>query len=225
MLRKSTGNMYEFVTHTWNPIKGECPHECIYCYMRRWGKQKPLHLDEKELKTNLGTGNFIFVGSSTDMFAYGVEAWMIKEVLSVMSKYDNKYLLQSKNPEAFMSFLQYIPTETALCTTIETNRWYEVIMEHAPHPWDRVIGMSPRSIKGFERYVTIEPIMDFDLPLLIQMIQECYPKQVNIGADSGNNNLPEPSSKKTLELIDALSEFTTVKLKKNLNRIIGRETK
>ena len=53
-LNKSTGNMYEFITLTWNTIKGECPHGCSYCYMKRWGKQPPLHFDEKELKTKLG---------------------------------------------------------------------------------------------------------------------------------------------------------------------------
>jgi molybdenum cofactor biosynthesis enzyme MoaA len=31
-LNKSTGNMHEFITHTWNTIKGECPHGCSYCH-------------------------------------------------------------------------------------------------------------------------------------------------------------------------------------------------
>ena len=31
-LNVAKGNMYEFVTHTWNPIKGICPHGCKYCY-------------------------------------------------------------------------------------------------------------------------------------------------------------------------------------------------
>ena len=26
MIKESKGNMYEFVTHTWNPIKGKCLH-------------------------------------------------------------------------------------------------------------------------------------------------------------------------------------------------------
>ena len=76
-LNKSTGNMYDFITHTWNTIKGECPHGCSYCYMKRWGKQPPLHFDEKELKTKLGIGNFIFIGSSCDMFAESIpENWV-----------------------------------------------------------------------------------------------------------------------------------------------------
>ena len=52
-LNKSTGNMYDFITHTWNTIKGECPHGCSYCYMKRWGKQPSLHFDEKELMRDL----------------------------------------------------------------------------------------------------------------------------------------------------------------------------
>ena len=31
-LNESKGNMYSWVTHTWNTIKGECPHGCTYCY-------------------------------------------------------------------------------------------------------------------------------------------------------------------------------------------------
>ena len=83
-LNKVSGNMYDFVTHTWNPIKGICPHACSYCYMKdinkRYKKQpKPLHLDEKELKTNLGSGNTIFVGSSCDMWAESVPVeWINK---------------------------------------------------------------------------------------------------------------------------------------------------
>lgn len=27
-LNKSTGNMYAFVSYTYNPLKGECEHSC-----------------------------------------------------------------------------------------------------------------------------------------------------------------------------------------------------
>ena len=32
MLKKTNGNMYEFITHTWNTVAGKCPHDCKYCY-------------------------------------------------------------------------------------------------------------------------------------------------------------------------------------------------
>ena len=46
---KQGSNMYPWVTHTWNVIKGKCPHDCSYCYMKRF-PQPELHFDEKELK-------------------------------------------------------------------------------------------------------------------------------------------------------------------------------
>ena len=55
-LNKSAGNMYDFVTHTWNTVKGLCPHGCSYCYMKRWGTQNPVRFDAKELRTDLGKG-------------------------------------------------------------------------------------------------------------------------------------------------------------------------
>ena len=47
-LRNSKGNMYEWVTHTWNTVKGECYHNCSYCYMKRWGKLNPVPNTNKD---------------------------------------------------------------------------------------------------------------------------------------------------------------------------------
>ena len=217
-LNVSKGNMYSFVTHTWNTVKGECPHSCSYCYMHRWGKQKPVHFDEKELKTNLGKGNFIFVGSSCDMFAEDIDtAWTIK-TLQHCNKFDNKYLFQSKNPEWFDMAAIHLDKEFVLCTTIETNRWYKDIMGDCPTPEERAFAMS--KTYGIKKFVTLEPLLDFDINEFIKIIRYCRPEQVNIGADSGNNNMPEPSKEKILELIDELQKFTTIHSKSNLSRLL-----
>jgi DNA repair photolyase len=217
-LNISKGNMYSWVTHTWNTIKGECPHGCTYCYMKRWGKQKPVRFDESELKTDLGNGNTIFVGSSCDMFTeYMPERW-IEETLIHCSKFNNTYLFQSKNPKRFHYFNEF-PEKSLFCTTIETNRWYKDIMKDAPPPVQRMMNMNMLK-NQFHCYVTIEPIMDFDLSDMVRYIRECNPVQVNIGADSGNNNLPEPSKEKLLDLIAALKEFTVIDQKRNLIRVL-----
>jgi DNA repair photolyase len=214
-LNKSSGNMYGWVTHAWNAIKGACPHDCSYCYMKRWGKLNSLRLDKRELKTDLGSGNFIFVGSSCDMFADDVpEAW-INETLNHCYEYKNRYLFQSKNPARMFRFS--LPESSVVCTTIETNRVYPDIMHNSPTPKNRVAAICGLP---FERYVTIEPILDFDLELMVRFIQICEPSQVNIGADSGNNHLPEPSREKIAALIDALGQFTTIAQKRNLARLI-----
>ena len=216
-LNKSTGNMYDFITHTWNTIKGKCYHNCSYCYMKRWGNLKPIRFDEKELKTNLGEENFIFVGSSNDMFAENIPNDWIINTLTKCNWYDNKYLFQSKNPARIDKYISDINREFYVCTTIETNRYYPQFMGNSPNPIVRSLGMEILRTK--QKYVTIEPIMDFDLEPLIEIINRCNPIQVNIGADSGNNGLPEPEWEKIERLIKILSRFTIVKQKKNLDRL------
>ena len=216
MLNKQKGNMYEFITHTWNTIKGECPHGCSYCYMKSWGKQKPLHFDEKELKTDLGKDNFIFVGSSCDMFAGNIKTEWINNTIEHCKKFDNRYLFQTKCPSSYKWF--DFPEKTVLGTTIETNRYYkELYNENTPPPEYRAYSIG---IAG-QRYptmITIEPIMDFDLDEFVEMLTEANPTWINIGADSQKHNLPEPSPEKVKQLIEAL-QCTEIKLKKNLNRI------
>lgn len=214
-LNKSTGNMYDFVTHTWNTVKGECLHDCSYCYMKRWGKLKPVRFDEKELKTDLGTGNFIFVGSSCDLFTKDIpDEWILK-TLDYCKKFDNKYLFQTKNPSRIND--NYLPVNSVVCTTIETNRWYQDIMNECPPPYKRAVGMYCIDVP---KYLTIEPIMDFDLDEMIQIIKGVNPVQVNIGADSGNHKLPEPSAEKVSMLVKELEKFTVIARKTNLKRLL-----
>jgi DNA repair photolyase len=187
--------------------------------MKRFGKQKPVRFDEKELKTDLGSGNFIFVGSSCDLFADDIPKQWIFNTTFHCNQYKNDYLFQTKNPDRIASGLFNLPIKSVVCTTIETNRWYPEVMMFSPHPNNRA--MSMRSLQGrYDTYVTIEPILDFDLPVLVGLIEACNPRQVNIGADSGNNHLPEPSKDKILTLIEELKKFTTIDQKRNLARLL-----
>jgi len=214
-LRESKGNMYGFVTHTWNPIKGRCPHGCEYCYMRRF-PLKDLRLDEKELRTDLGSGRFIFVGSSTDMWAEAVPLEWIAKVIRWCDLRDNTYLFQSKNPNRFHQI--YLPEsfKHIFATTIETNRRYPC-MGKAPAVEERAQAME--RLWFHRRMITIEPILDFDLPELLALIRTAHPEWVNIGADSKGHGLPEPGAEKLGELIKRLREFTEVRIKSNLARI------
>jgi len=185
--------------------------------MKRWGKLNPIRFDRKELKTDLGSGNFIFVGSSCDLFAQDVPVEWIYETLDHCSKYDNHYLFQSKNPNRMVWHMpDYL--QAVVCTTIETNRWYPDIMHNSPEVEWRAAAFA--SASKFKKYVTIEPIMAFDLDELVELIRMCNPIQVNIGADSGGNELPEPSYAEVMALIEALKEFTTISQKRNLARLM-----
>jgi len=218
MMNKQKGNMYPWVTHTWNAIRGKCPYDCNYCYMKNLIKNKKLRLEEKELETDLGQNNFIFVGSSIDMFAETIPRIWIEKVLAHCRKYpNNTYLFQSKNPKRFYEFikLRMFPKRTILGTTIETNRNYET---KAPQPKERYMAM--KNIKEFEKMVSIEPIMDFDFNIMVGMIYFIRPKFVSIGADSKGHNLPEPPKERLIKLIEELTRFTKVKVKDNLKRLL-----
>ena len=218
-LNKPIGNMYKFVTHTWNAIKGQCIHNCDYCYMKsnwtRFPKQNILRLDEKTLKDNLGENRFIFVGSSTDMFADNVpKEWIIRTLKYCRQFPKNKYLFQTKNPKRFWEFINYFPKDSLLCATIESNRDYNITK--APGVKERVSYMKNLP---FKIMITIEPILDFDLREFIDLIKEINPNWVNIGADSKRCDLKEPSKEKIELLIEELSKIPTLELKSNLERL------
>lgn len=208
-------NMYSFVSHTFNTIKGACFHDCKFCYMKRWGKLNPVRFDEKELKTDLGKGNFIFVGSSCDMFAENIPSEWIKETLEHCGKFNNKYFFQTKNPKRIRCIF---PENSNVCVSLESNRHYPEILNNSPAPIERVKEMQ---LIRHPLYITIEPILKFDLKEFVEMIASCNSIQVNIGLDSGNNKLPEPTKSEILELIEKLKEINVnVHLKSNLNRLI-----
>lgn len=214
-------NMYDFIDATWNAVKGECFHDCSYCYMKRWGKLNKVRFDASELKTDLGKGNFIFVGSSCDMFARNIPSQWIYDTLKHCQNFDNQFMFQTKDVNGLLLFRNNIPKNSVICTTIETNRYYPEIMRNSPIVSERATGMEiVRSIISKRTYVTCEPLLQFDLNEMVELIKICNPMQCNVGFDSGNNYLPEPTKEETLSLISELQKFTKVNIKNNAYRIL-----
>jgi len=215
------GNMYSFVTHTWNPVKGKCGYGCLYCYVNKWGqKRSPIHIDERELWSNLGSGNYIFVCSGCDLFHPDVPDYWIGMVVYHARQYqDNQYLFHTKNPGRILrlahSGLSW-PGASTVCVTVESNRWFDE-MGMASRPIARINCLSRI---GDRKMITVEPVMDFDTLEFSEQIISCKPAQVNIGADSCGNGLVEPSRNKLEDLIAALYPHTKIYLKKNLRRLL-----
>lgn len=233
-LNKQSGNMYEWVSHTWNPLGGACPHECSYCstgaLMQKYETLKtkysgPLFLVEKEMKTNLGKGNTIFVCNMTDLFAREVSEGIILEILHHCRNYpDNTYLLQSKNPVRFLEIVpEAYPPKVIFCTTLETNVKSGGISK-APIPRDRADAMLRvrETFPEAKVSVTIEPIMDFWEFQFLQILKDINPDFVSIGADSKRSGLPEPTRDKVNTLIAGL-EKAGIKIEKKNN--LGRLTR
>jgi DNA repair photolyase len=189
--------------------------------MKRWGEQRPIRFDEKEMRTDLGISNFIFVGSSCDIFAPDIpDDWIRRVMVCTKTFVKNQYLFQTKNPQRIASSLLGLSADLhEICTTIETNRWVPEVMTNAPPTNLRAIAMAVLADKGFRTMVTVEPIMDFDLDNMLRLLRMTKAQQVNLGADSGHNGLPEPPAGKIRELITELKTFTRVVEKNNLGRL------
>jgi protein gp37 len=220
-------NMYDWVSNIRpNHLAGRCEHECVYCYIDHIPYGRPekykgsIRLAEKEftVKYRFDTKP-IFVEDCNDLFAASVPDGYIKRILAHYSQYPlNTYCLQSKNPARILHFIDDLPPKHILGTTIETNRPIPSTISKAPSIDERVAAMialpSPK-------FVTCEPIMDFDLGTFAQMIIDIEPSYVNIGEDTKRHNLPEPKADKVKALIGILTSVGIEIKPKKLERILG----
>ena len=215
-------NMYlEYVGKTLNFVGGGCPWGCSYCYVKDFTYPSLIkrysgnpYLIEATFNKSLGKNKRYFINNCSDFCAIPMR-WK-KLILKRLWEFPtNTYLIQSKNPKGFRNLK--FPPKTILGTTIETNRDYGI--SNAPVPFERMVEM--HTLAYGQGMCNIEPIMDFDLNILVDWMEQMMPKYVSIGADSGDNKLPEPNPEKVKALIDELKKFTEVRIKPNLNRIIG----
>jgi DNA repair photolyase len=228
LLRVATGNMYDFVTHTWNPVKGICYHQCRYCYMNCFRPEKyecaPVMVDD-EFEIDLNVGKVIFVGDGIDLFAQNIPDEWILRVLDHCAGFNDQrvgqkkivFLFQSKNPSRFLQFLDHrVFKHSVIGTTIETNRYYPEVMMNSPRIEKRADAMKAISEKGFYTMITLEPLLAFDKTELVEIIRQCNPRFINIGRESKRKVwVPEPTSAQVKELVAELREITNVKIKSN----------
>lgn len=202
--------MFKSINRTWNVFVG-CNWDCTYCNARKAALTRFKHIDrykdgfhphlvESELNKNtFKPGEFIFVAYMGDIsFASHNE---LNRIIDVIEKFpDTRFLLQTKNPSRFFyNCPPQFPSNIIFGTTIETNR--DKKYSKAPSPHDRYVALS-RIIAP--RFISIEPIMDFDLDILTSWIDQLHPEIVEIGADNYHNNLLEPTPYKVESLIYGL---------------------
>ena len=58
-MNKQSGNMYEDISHTSNPIKGDCVFDCYYCSM-------------KGINRRYRTNHPAIAVAATNLFSYGL---------------------------------------------------------------------------------------------------------------------------------------------------------
>lgn len=99
--------------------------------------------------------------------------------------------------------------------TFETNREIHPYISKAPPPWTRLQNMKLFIDKNpFAKvFVSIEPVMPFDLLEMDISIETLEPAFVYIGHDNHNKNHPDARTDDVLRLIERLEKFTEVRKK------------
>ena len=223
-LIKSKGNMYPWVTHTHCHLGGECPHKCIYCYVDHFPYGRPekykgdLRLIEKEFEVHYGSGKSIFIENCNDLMAGNTPQDYIDRIVNHCLRYpDNHYVFQTKNPGRYLTMDAFFPVGSILGCTIETNRHYKI--STAPSQEMRMYAMARLKKRKF---ITIEPVLDFDVDILAAWIDQIRPEFINLGADSKKHNLPEPPHEKIAQFTNKLKEYgIELREKHNLERLKG----
>jgi len=211
--------MYKLSVKQWNPFVG-CLHHCVYCgssFQRQLKRQGKRCLDcynfiphehPSRLTQNLPKTQFIFTCANGDMSFCRTE--YLEKIIQKIQKESNKtFLIQSKNPKTFNRVT--FPKNVIIGTTIETNNdtVYNGISK-APMPSHRYKDFL--SVKHPVKMVTMEPVIDFDLDVMVKWIEDINPCMVWLGYDSKNNHLPEPKLEKVKNLYWELGKrgFTVI---------------
>ena len=226
---KSSGKkMFNIISKTWNPVTG-CYHDCVYCWARRLAMTKLRNkeryakgfrprLNKEEFNVKFNEGELVFVSDMGDLFGSFIPDGWILMVLKYIEKFPKThFLFLTKNPERYLNFIDKIPSNAILGATIETNRddiYMQYEISNAPPPGNRIEAM--KKLRWSKKFISIEPILDFDLDTFVKEINEIAPIMVYVGYDNYNYKLPEPPLNKTLKLIKRLSEGPIVVIKKTI---------
>jgi DNA repair photolyase len=202
---------------TWNPVIG-CLHECSYCWAKKFALERLSNtqkykdgfapkLAENELSKKF-RNQFVFVSDMGDLFGEWVPRdWILQIIDATKNSPSSEFLFLTKNPSRYKDFVHLCPENVVLGATIETNRLHR--FSKAPPVTERARAMTDLSYK--RKFVSIEPILDFDIDIFTRMIEGITPEQVAVCYDNWKNRLPEPSLSKTVQFMDRLNEFTKVR--------------
>lgn len=244
-MNRAKGHMFKSVGWTWNPVRG-CNHGCGvsennpkgYCWARaqheRYGRTTPfdkITLSDKILGEKFpNDGAWILVCSTGDLFCTGVPGAWINLVLDRIAEKHlqpglrayNTFLLQTKNPVRYFEFwckLQDLRDQRriVLGTTIETNR---LVPGYAPPTLDRYLNMEELHRLGFRTFLSLEPLADFDLKILLYYINGIGPEHIEMGLENYTQILPKPPMDKIKTLYNQLKDVGyDILLKKNLEHL------
>ena len=224
---------------TWNPVTG-CSHNCPYCWAMglALGKLRNTPKYSKGFIPSVhpsviqkGPPHFenIFVVAMGDLWCDSFSDETIQDVMysCAIQNITKNYLLLTKNPGRYVDFLVknpgYFDNHRFIWgTTIETNygkenRYGNYLGPNAPDPELRYLSMATlrRDYPDIRLFLSIEPVMKFDIDAMLAWILEIDPEFIYIGLDN-HNKIPhdfEPTKEELSALIETAKKITEVRLK------------
>ena len=226
--------MFDFVTDTKNPLGGDC-YKCVYCYIHgKRGMKKRFPVINNKYSGDIKLypkifnekikGDLCFFCDCIDYLHPNVSDKYILKIYSWIYEhyhYQINFLSLTKNPKRYLDLEKYLPINMILGSTIESNRNYPELSK-APSQRDRLRYMcdiaNNLNIFHYRRFISIEPILDFDIEEFVFLLRFAIIKEVAIGYDNYNHKLPEPSLDKTMELIKILEGYKIKVHRKTLRK-------
>jgi hypothetical protein len=156
----------------------------------------------EELKKKFKPGDFVGVALMGDLaFASPFD---LAEIFAVVGNFpQTNFLIQSKDPSVFSRPEFAKLPNVYYGTTLETNRLYGY--SKAPSPASRFIAFNRLPVP--HKFLSIEPIMDFDLGGFVHWLEMLRPEIVEVGADNYKHHLNEPPWWKVEALLEELRRF------------------
>jgi hypothetical protein len=197
---------------TWNCFIG-CSFDCTYCNAKktaltrlkhspRYGKGFVPHEIESDLERSFSPGDFVFIAYMGDI-SFASFSFIAKIMHRVAAQPEVNFLVCTKNPAAYRVWPRPFPANLVLGATIEST--YDLELSKAPSPYERYQYML--YIPHPRKFVSIEPICDFDPPEMLRWMRALQPEIIEVGADNYNNHLQEPSWFRVEILLNGLKEI------------------
>lgn len=200
----------------WNLFTG-CNFNCSYCWARKLAETRlkssypngfipTTHLDRfnKRFKPD----DFVFVCSMGDISFAPSVVWN-QVYITAQNHPDTRFLLCTKNPLVYQK-LAWRLDNVYYGVTIETDKNYKV--SWAMRPLDRYLAF--KEVNHPHKFLSIEPVMSFNLDVFVGWIADIKPEIIEIGADNYHNNLPEPQPQYLRQFIDIIKRYTPVVIQK-----------
>jgi hypothetical protein len=151
------------------------------------------HPERLDVKLPHTTGDeFIWAFSSCDISFMKLR--LVDKVLGIIRKNpDRTFLFQTKDPKCYHNFIPF-PSNLSLGITLETNDdilYKNKRISNAPSPSERVDDFA--RIYHPHKWITIEPILRFNLRQMLSYCRRINPERIYMGYDTKNTKLPEPT--------------------------------